>query len=466
MVPRTKPPPRRRRRRHHRSRGGAIVILGAVSIALLLAVGIVVADEREGRPNEGDDDVADASTAAAADEFYDTLPSDPATLSQLFQWSIENSDLDALREMADGATKPSSGARVKIDDEEAESWVARAVRRFVARATRSRATSSTTEKEPMREIEGRTQKVTTTTTAGDDGRRRYTEDELERKKRDVREALDFMKSRPSPHELAKECGNIVRNAGKNETVERRVAALEILYDVVGPIDVANDLDKMGIAEALIGALSDEEERVASGAASVLATAASNNGIVQGIIYDRGGFDVLLALVASSETPSEVRDKCLWVLGMCARTHEASRVKFFAEGGARILADIISPKTPVKMRSRGIVLFGDLLTIDGVHQSMFSDERLARELVDSVARAGVARSASLDEVEKSLAALRSALDRVPDTVRVDIERSYDFNVLADRLENDAVDGGEVEYARDVASVARGLASRKRASRDEL
>ena len=462
MVPRTtKPPPRRRR---HRSRGGAIVILGAVSIALFLAVGIVVADEREGRPNEGDDDVAETSTAAAADEFYDTLPSDPATLSQLFQWSIENSDLDALREMADGSTKPPTGARVKIDDDEAESWVARAVRRFVARATRSRATSSTTEKEPMGEIEGRTQKATTT--AGDDGGRRYTEDELERKKRDVREALDFMKSRPSPHELAKECGNIVRNAGKNETVERRVAALEILYDVVGPIDVANDLDKMGVAEALIGALSDEEERVASGAASVLATAASNNGIVQGIIYDRGGFDVLLALVASSETPSEVRDKCLWVLGMCARTHEASRVKFFAEGGARILADIISPKTPVKMRSRGIVLFGDLLTIDGVHQSMFSDERLARELVDSVARAGVARSASLDEVEKSLAALRSALDRVPDTVRVDIERSYDFNVLADRLENDAVDGGEVEYARDVASVARGLALRERASRDEL
>lgn len=457
MMPTTKPP--RNRRRRHRSRG-VVVTLTAFFIVLALVARIVVADAQTGRPNVEDADVK-VDAAAAADEFYDTLPSDPATLSQLFQWSIENSDLDALREMADGTkTGKPEATRVKIDDDKAESWVARAVRRFVARAT----SSSTTTEEPMRAIDGSTQKVTmTTTTTTQDNRRRYTEDELEQKKRDVREALDFMKSRPSPHELAKECGNIVRNAGKNETVERRVAALEILYDVVGPIDVANDLDKMGIAEALIGALSDEEEEVASGAASVLAAAASNNGIVQGIIYDRGGFDVLLELVASSETPLEVRDKCLWVLGMCARTHEASRVKFFAAGGARILADIVSPKTPVKMRSRGIVLFGDLLTIDGVPQSMFSDERLAREIVNSVARAGVARSASLDEVEKSLAALRSALDRAPDTVRADIERSFDFNALAERLENAVVEGDEIEYARDVASVARRLAARKR---DEL
>lgn len=438
-----------------------IVTRIACFVALALVARIVVAEAHTERPNVVEDADVNVDAAAAADEFYDTLPSDPATLSQLFQWSIENSDLDALREMADGTTKGKPGTTgVKIDDDKAESWVARAVRRFVARATSSMTSSST--EEPMRAIDGSTQKVTTTTTT-QDHRRRYTEDELERKKRDVREALDFMKSRPSPHELAKECGNIVRNAAKNETVERRVAALEILYDVVGPIDVANDLDKMGIAEALIGALSDEEEEVASGAASVLAAAASNNGIVQGIIYDRGGFDVLLELVASSQTPLEVRDKCLWVLGMCARTHEASRVKFFAEGGAHILADIVSPKTPVKMRSRGIVLFGDLLTIDGVPQSMFSDERLAREIVESVARAGVARSASLDEVEKSLAALRSALDRAPDTVRVDIERSFDFDALAERLENDVVEGDEIEYARDVASVARRLAARER---DEL
>ena len=457
--------PSRNRRRRHRSRG-VIVTRIACFVALALVARIVVADAHTERPNVVEDADVNVDAAAAADEFYDTLPSDPATLSQLFQWSIENSDLDALREMADGTTKGKPGRTgVKIDDDKAESWVARAVRRFVARASSSLSSSTTTMEEPMRAIDGSTQKVTTTTTTTtQDHRRRYTEDELERKKRDVREALDFMKSRPSPHELAKECGNIVRNAAKNETVERRVAALEILYDVVGPIDVANDLDKMGIAEALIRALSDEEEEVASGAASVLAAAASNNGIVQGIIYDRGGFDVLLELVASSQTPWEVRDKCLWVLGMCARTHEASRVKFFAEGGARILADIVSPKTPVKMRSRGIVLFGDLLTIDGVPQSMFSDERLAKEIVESVARAGVARSASLDEVEKSLAALRSALDRAPDTVRVDIEHSFDFNALAERLENDVVEGDEVEYARDVASVARRLAAR--GSRDEL
>jgi hypothetical protein len=275
-----------------------------------------------------------------------------------------------------------------------------------------------------------------------------------------------MDSQPTPHALARECGAIVTNAAKNETKTRRVIALEYLVDLLTPIDVANDLDKLGLARALIDALSDADEDVASGAASALAAAASNNGVVQGIIYDKGGVDVLLNLIASLSTPSEVRHRALLVLGMCARTHAESRAKFFAEDGAHILADILALHTPAKTRTRGMVLFGDMMTIDGVAALFFADEARARELLGAVTEQSVSSLASLDDIEKSLTALDTAAQFGPEVVKSILrERIDDFLAIATRLEGPAATEDDAEYALDVARVARALIQRI-AAHDEL
>lgn len=291
-------------------------------------------------------------------------------------------------------------------------------------------------------------------------RKPLTLEEIERKRADVREVLDAMKSGPTPHEFARECGAIAADAGKNETKERRIAALEILYDLVAPIDVANDLDKLGVAESLISALGDEDEDVASAAASALASAASNNVIVQGIIYERGGLDVLLKLVSSSLTPSETRHKALWVLGMCVRTHEPSRLKFFAADGARVFADVLSPNTPMKTRTRGMALLGDLLQIEGVAEAVFADESVARRLIGDVVSVATDASSPADVVEKSLYCIRAARDRGPNFARDAVETyKSDLSALADRFAREDGD----DFAADVARLARALAS---SPRDEL
>lgn len=409
-------------------------------IPTVIALALVIGTRGEGEVREGTESSGTDSAATARERLSDV---DEATLSELFRWSIENSDLERLGEMAREASGDGEGSGGKgTFAERAEAALARA---------RGRGGEKTE--------------------AIDDGGRKIekvfpkkpmTKEEIDKKRADVREALDVIKSGPSTHAYARECGAVA--AAKNETKERRLAALSILYDLVAPIDVANDLDKLGVAEALVSALGDPDEDVASGAASALASAASNNVMVQGIIYDRGGVDLLLKLVSSPSTPGKTRHKSLWVLGMCLRTHEPSREKFFASGGARVLADVLSDDTPAKMRTRGMALLGDLLHIDGVAEEVFRDETVGKRLIaDVVARAADAR-ASADVVEKSLICLIAARDR-GFGVAVDVINSSSarFTSIAERFASE-----EDEYGSEVARLARTLARSARPSRraDEL
>lgn len=412
---------------------GRAVVWCACAIAVLA---LAVVSAGEGAVSGTGEDVRRRERDAEA-AVVDALPSDERTLSELFAWSIEHSDPERLREMAAAAAGGGRGG--EVGDSGAGDGRSRE-RRARGGSTRD---------------------------ALDDGsgsigvepeRKPLTMEEIERKRADVREALDAMNAGPSVHDFARECGAIAANAGKNETKERRIAALEILYDLVAPVDIANDLEKLGVADSLIIALGDEDEDVASAAASALASAASNNVIVQGIIYERGGLDVLLKLVSSSLTPSETRHKALWVLGMCVRTHEPSRLKFFAADGARVFTDVLSPNTPMKTRTRGIALLGDLLQTDGVAEVVFADEGVAKRLIGDVV--SVATDAPADVVEKSLQCIRAARERGPKVARDAIEaHASDLSTIADRFARE--DGNE--FAADVARLARALAS---APRDEL
>ena len=398
--------------------------VAAIAIALVAALALAGrARGATGRESDADD----------RKMVVDALPSDGATLRELFRWSIEAGA--ASRASGDDARAASGDGAGR-----GEGWRARA-RAGLARAT-GRARDDASDEDGAGEARR---------AASGSG----TVDSIEARKREVREALDAMAAAPSPHALARECGEVVRDARKNETKARRVRALEILYDLVAPIELANDLDKLGVAEALIGALRDEDEDVASAAASALAAAASNNVVVQGIIHERRGFDALLELVSSPATPAEVRHKSLWVLGMCARTHEASRADFFAAGGAGVLADILSPKTPVKTRTRAMVLFGDLVLIDGVADAMFADVKVAKSLLEDVVASALDADASLDAREKALGALLAARERGPEIVRQTLDGfKRDLATLADEFEA-AAKAEDDDSAVELSRLARAL-----------
>ena len=188
--------------------------------------------------------------------------------------------------------------------------------------------------------------------------------------------------------------------------------------------------------------------------------------MQGIIRDKGGFDVLMSLVSATRTPEELRHKSLWVLGMCVRTHTPSREDFFAADGARVLAEVLSRRAPKKTRTRAIALLGDLLHVEGVPDAIFADKDATKKVLADVADVALDASSSADAVEKSLAVLRASRARAPEATRETITmRENDFIAVADRLDAEAKreDDG---YAADIATRARALARESRDARDEL
>ena len=311
-----------------------------------------------------------------------------ATMNSLFAWGIENSDPETLKRMAAraGATK-------------AEEALARA-------------------------LGAGTKEATIDATA----RSKYTYEELLRKREEIREVLDAIASQPSEAAMAKELAAAV--ASPESSRERKIDALDALYDAGSQIDLANDFVKLGVLDAILGAIGGSDDDVVSAACRALASAASNNVAVQSATYDRGGFDTLMAIVSNSRASLAVKHSALMVLGMSVRTHEASRVKFFTQGGVGALRDLTSLDVPAKTRSRALTLLADVLTIDGVGETLVfpsdngGDEEAVRGLIHAIAANGADAETPPDVVSVGVDALAAAVDAGSSIVRAQLRQDKD------------------------------------------
>jgi len=365
-------------------------------------------------------DAKDISREANGGEF-------DSTLSALFAWSIENSNGEALRSMAEASARdalPRAG-----------------------------------------------------TTTNENGK--YTHEELMKKRAEIREVLDAIAAQPSEGEVAKTCGTILRSS--EETTERKVAALDALYDIGSQIDMANDFAKMGVLDALLEAISSEDEAIVLGACRALASASSNNASVQTAMDERGGFDALMGLASSAKASNEVRYSALGVLGMSVRTHEASRAKFFSRNGVGALRDFMSVESGAKIRARALTLLVDVLAIenaaavlvfprDANEEQRAAVRGLARVLVETAASV----ESSADVVAMCVSAVSAALDAESSDALAQIAR--DVPTLAkvlERIDGFIADDGErdgfewesrLQRARE--SAASALAKALAARRDEL
>ena len=249
-----------------------------ILVICFFLVACALATRASGEPANGGDEDAERA-------LYESLPNDEATLSELFQWSIEHGDLDHLREMARLESERESEGESVVNAERRWSWFRRAA------ATARRATRRARRDD---DDDGRTRAIangkdSSRTVNVREKRGGLSAEEIDRKRREVKEALDAVNGgRRSAHELARECGEIIVDAHKNETKERRMAALDLLYELVAPIELANDLGKIGVADALIGALRDDDEDVAGAAARPPAAGAGHNGNGAGKNGRKGG----------------------------------------------------------------------------------------------------------------------------------------------------------------------------------
>ena len=210
---------------------------------------------------------------------------DPSTLSQLFDWAIENSDRDKLRAMAKA---------MKTREEEEEEEV------------------------------------------GDEGNKRtnWRSEELLEKAKNVRAMLDQMAMHPSEVEILKEITEKITDGSID--VRERVRALERLDEMVAQIDLAFDFHTILGLKPLLMVVENESEvnEVRAQACQVFATLTSNYEKIQEIAADE--FNAVSVLLNATSLAFEKKDetvakKCLFALTSLTRNVKRLRSEYLFNG---------------------------------------------------------------------------------------------------------------------------------------
>ena len=235
---------------------------------------VVVTEEEEEEENSSFKNTKEKSA-------YD----DPSTLSQLFDWAIENSDRDKLRAMAKA---------MKTREEEEEEEV------------------------------------------GDEGNKRtnWRSEELLEKAKNVRAMLDQMAMHPSEVEILKEITEKFTDGSVD--VRERVRALERLDEMVAQIDLAFDFHTILGLKPLLMVVENESEvnEVRAQACQVFATLTSNYEKIQEIAADE--FNAVSVLLNATSLAFEKKDetvakKCLFALTSLTRNVKRLRSEYLFNG---------------------------------------------------------------------------------------------------------------------------------------
>lgn len=221
-------------------------------------------------------------------DLDETFRENPETLSQLFDWAIQNSDRETLRSMAEEMRK-----REMLgdgDDEEKKNIFKR--------------------------------------------KKKWTSEELLEKAKNVREMLDQMAMHPSEVEILKEIVEIFTDGSLD--ARDRVRALERLDDMVAQIDLAFDFHTILGLKPLLMVVENEGEvtEVRAQACQVFATLTSNYEKIQEIAADE--FNAVSVLLNATSLAFEKKDevvakKCLFALTSLTRNVKRLRSDYLFNG---------------------------------------------------------------------------------------------------------------------------------------
>ena len=366
--------------------------------------------------------VDEAGAAVNPYGALDALPQE--SMQSLFNWAIENSDPETLRQMAERAER---GGGTNDDASATDA---------PANAKRAAKTTDATEKLNHRKL---------------------TQEEMLAKRADVKEALELLASNPTEQQIIKQAVEIFADPRRSEA--DRLLALEEMEELVTPIDNANDLHALGALAPLLSVAldvrGDAPDAVAAGALGVLAVALSNNekvadlvhswraeaGEAHGVVHGAGNVACAsgapgtarasvaarlgrIALGVSddgtnvSRVSAARRGKALRALSSLTRTHFPSRRAFFAAGGTETFAALFDAEDE-KMRKRAHALATDLWVKPDVAGGPASqgyppgrreeELQMARDLTPRLVAA--LNVGSSDAREKAMGALEAAIERV-------------------------------------------------------
>mmetsp|Transcript_29492 Transcript_29492/g.47419 ORF Transcript_29492/g.47419 Transcript_29492/m.47419 type:complete len:611 (-) Transcript_29492:372-2204(-) len=209
----------------------------------------------------------------------DSMPQEK--MQSLFNWAIKNADPQKLREMAAAAARASAEKHGAAGGRAATATAAEAASAAAASHWTADASSAAATEAGLASL-GVLPDASTASKVQPG--QRWTQEEVLKKRADIRELLDMLSMNPTEQSYIELATDMYLN--KTLAVSQRLVALRELEDLVGPVDNANDLHVLGALVPLVATAVDvkEDHEVGAAAAGVLATAMSNNPKVQALVH--------------------------------------------------------------------------------------------------------------------------------------------------------------------------------------
>ncbi|GMH38476.1 hypothetical protein BSKO_06360 [Bryopsis sp. KO-2023] len=204
------------------------------------------------------------------------------------------------------------------------------------------------------------------------------QEELDMSRMDVKELMDMMASQPSETDLLKEALAYLKDGGLTE--EEHSSVLLAIQVLVEPIDNANDLKALDGIDIIVAYL-DKGESLATLAAYVLGTAASNNPKFQNDLVGSHP-DVFKTLIEMTQRYSlEGASKALYALSALVGNYAELRAMFYTNGGLNALHKLLGRKNlaPALVK-KSLAFLTDLLYED---QIKIQDEDLIEAVISLI-----------------------------------------------------------------------------------
>lgn len=190
---------------------------------------------------------------------------------------------------------------------------------------------------------------------------KMTEEELDMSRMDVQELMDMMYTQTSETDLLKEALAYLKDGGLTE--EEHSSVLLAIQVLVEPIDNANDLKALDGIDIIVAYL-DKGENLATLAAYVLGTAASNNPKFQNDLVESNPDVFKKLLQMASKYSLEGASKALYALSALVGNSVELRALFYTEGGLNALHKLLARKNLAPTLVKKCLGFlADLLYID-------------------------------------------------------------------------------------------------------
>lgn len=257
-----------------------------------------------------------ADPSASAEDVLAGIE-DPATLSELLQWSLKHQDLDALHKRAE-AIRQGGGEAASTDALPGDTLPSPAD-----------ASTSTAELPQRLTAERRVE-------------------------------LDALANSLMPNTAVLATNALEQAVDVSLAVEDREESLLNLQDLVEDLDTARDFKSIGGFPQVVGLLSSDSAPLQAAAAYVLGSAVKNQHELQlQLLAEPGALSALLVLLRS-HVDEEVRAKALYALSATLQHCPEAQAAFTATDGVEALLEALSDGSQPRLVRKALALVADLL----------------------------------------------------------------------------------------------------------